>query len=132
MLLADLPFTPTATEDEIAVAKEFLELPLEAYASVGNWRTVRKGGRFEDWIGRGCHAAFSTNSRGSTCVALAHPPSQVSTLKKEDTSLYERWLWEESFASRFVLARGKYGAVVSTEIPATLLHNIAIMSRHLS
>lgn len=129
MLLADLPFTPTATEAEISLAKEFLELPPSTYSSIGNWRTVSKGGAYRDFTGQGCHAAFSTKSKGSTCVALAHPP-YITSAHKEDTSLYERWLWEESFASRFVLARGKYGAVVSADIPATLLHNIAIMSRH--
>lgn len=131
MLLADLPFSPSATEEDVALALQFFDDIEEKASSVGNWRTVFGNGRFEDWRGRGCHASLGTNCKGSKCVALAHPPyADPDPYASEDTSLYVRWLWEESFASRFVLARHKHGAVVSTDIPGTLLHNIAIMSRH--
>lgn len=131
MLLADLPFSPSATDGDVALALRFFDDIEEKASSVGNWRTVFGKGRFEDWRGRACHATLGVNCKGSKCVALTHPPyADSGRYGVEDTSLYVKWLWEESFASRFVLARHKHGAVVSTDIPGTLLHNIAIMSRH--
>lgn len=128
MNIEDIPYEPQARPEHIETARLFLTTdmaPPTAPYGVGNYRVVYDKSH-TDFIGKPCHAGLGSAPPYSLvrrCVAL-------HTGNDEFSSLYRKWLWEESFASRFVLSIEENGAIVSADIPAILMQNIAIMSRH--
>lgn len=123
MKISEIPFEPVATPAHIETALAFFDDEIEK-VNVGNYRIV-KGRAHTDYIGKPCHANLGDNPGGSVrkCVALY-------TGSRPDTEKYRKWLWEESFIKRFVLAIHEKGAVIDGNIPAVLMQNIGIMSRH--
>ena len=122
MNIKDIPFEPQARPEHIETAKAFFE-NTENFRGVANFRIVFEEGH-EDHLGKPCHANVgAAPAKPRRCIALY-------TGDSADTALYRKWLWGESFAARFVLAICDNGAVVSADIPAILMQNIAIMSRH--
>lgn len=123
MNISEIPFQSTATDEHIERALGFFDGSIEK-VSVGNYRVVYEKG-YDDYIGRPCHANLGQAPGDAIrkCVALY-------TDNSSKTELYRKWLWEESFVKRFVLAIHDCGAVISGDIPSILMQNIGIMSRH--
>lgn len=77
-----------------------------------------------DIRGSACHAQLQDGPRGTrACVAFPFSTREV-------TKKFEEYVRYDSFVSAYILAETKNGVVVSADIPAILLQNIAIILRH--
>lgn len=74
-----------------------------------------------------CHAYLDQQDRNTgtrSCVAFWCDP-----LGFEEYHAYHDWLRKDSFASEYILYSSRRGIVVSADIPAGVMHAIAMMSR---
>ena len=105
--------------------------PGKGYHSLANFAIYRDDGSLhQETLNNACHADLSSNwnrgERGNekACVAL-----YCKNENHEDWRPYYDYLTRRSFAAEFILAIEDTGFVVSSDIPAGLLHAIAMMSR---
>ena len=114
-----------ATPESVSAAKAWLS---NDYA-VGNANFAyfdSKGNVIHEFRGMVCHAGLGAPlETHRDCVAFY----VKGNVDLENVKFYQ-WVITESFASEFVLATTPEGVVISSDIPAALMQNIAIMLRH--
>ena len=134
MLLKDLPFRPTASEEAIQKALEWLETAatkvqptiFTRFHSLGNFQSFSDNGEVlytqYNWA---CHATtYGAGDAGCVALFCANLQDTEKTYER-----FLKWLSEDSFASSYILAKSPLGIVVSGDIPGGLFHAICMVSR---
>lgn len=124
MFIKDYSVPIQTKPESVATALAFFEDASPVHGSA-NYRKVYTDGTHYDLFGQACHVGLTRMGRPEKaldCCAL--------WVNSKGATRYEKWLWEESFAKAFVLARHDRGVVLTSDVPAALLQNIAIMARH--
>jgi hypothetical protein len=95
------------------------------YDSLGNFALFDNSGkRTYEQFNYACHYYLSNAHSPSSCVALWCDHSGHSEHLR-----FLDWITERSFISQFVLGKTAQGFVVSSDIPAGLMHCVAMTSR---
>lgn len=127
-------YTNYATPEDVLVAVNWLKSPdtmaaiheeaFDRYFSMGNFLLVHDGKVTHQELNWACHANLTYTSAKRSCVAFwCHARSH------DDWKPFIKWLTTESFCAEYVLAVEEKGFVVSADIPAAVLHCIAMISR---
>ena len=100
------------------------EQPTKRWYNLGNFALVAKGVVTHNEMNWACHAHLSTTEAERSCVAFwCHAHAH------DDWKPFINWLATDSFCSEYVVATADTGFVVSADIPAGVLHAIAMTSR---
>ena len=129
--LLDFQFVNKCSQASLDAAIAWLESPVTKsnVASNANYATFEDGELGLEVFSRVCHASmgnYPVDPGKRDCVAFW----TTTGLNKPGEKRYYEYLTEESFASEFILFKNANGFVVSADIPASLMQQIAIMSRH--
>lgn len=100
------------------------EQPTKRWYNLGNFALVAGGKVTYNEMNWACHAHLSTTRAERSCVAFwCHAHAH------DDWKPFINWLATDSFCSEYVVATADTGFVVSADIPAGVLHAIAMTSR---
>jgi|GEM_PF-6679182 len=151
MKMRELPFNPQYSPEVYEQAKQWLVDNQPKFGSTANFAVFASNGVVESRINQVCHRAISSSSLPDRCLVVSEvgvrrrPPAKAPftggppqdwELDWRDAEPFLRWWLYESYMGRFILNRDdiefikQYGIIVSADMPAPLLQNIMIVSRH--
>lgn len=133
----DYDFQPKHSQESIDKAVEWFQENKKHFSNTTNFCIVLDACKSPvSLISEPCHARLGTPRGGKKEVVGTEIAFDRPGYKSPGREPFLKWFLYDSFASRFILNKDDYafckdyGIIVSCDIPAPLLQNIAIVSRH--
>lgn len=135
---SDIPFEPVYSESVFQTAKDWLVNTKSRFVNTSNFAIISSDGTVTPFLNMICHRLIKDNSVDNRCLVA----TEIGLDRRKEPMLAEiaypflRWFLYESYLSRFILNRDdfdfvkKFGFIVSADMPACMLQNIMIISRH--
>lgn len=127
------------SKESLETARKFFESKA-SFSSTANFRLVYATGHFVDHLHNVCHRAITTATAGADLVATECGWNRtVGTGQKKTKDLvrpFLLWFLNDTPYGHFVVNRDDpewildNGFIVSTDVPAPLLQNVMIITRH--
>lgn len=136
MNINSIPYNPKYTEEQVALGVDFLVDNKSKFSGTTNYAIIHGKNVVTKYMGQPCHRGIGSSYRPPSNRHLVATEIGITRAKRgNDADEFLSWLIFESPFARFIITKDlmfakEYGILVSSDIPAPLLQNIMIVSRH--